>query len=353
MICGPRGVGKTFLLQKIKKDAKNNFIISYLDISRVVGVEDNKLNAQTVLLELLDEMNDSIYKKLKNSEKITFTINKFLDKFKLNDYDYAKGTQIAQIPIPETKENYSKISKFVMEYPQNIVENIEGIDGFILIIDEFQLLKRLENPGDFFWLLRSYSQFQSNVSYVMSGSISSTSDVIEMLNGATGAFGGRMIQINIEPFTKEETKSYFNDRFSEIQFTEDGFDRLYEYTNGIPMYINSFYNNLSSGEIYDSESIDYIFLNNMNQILVMWIRIWGTLNKYEKDIICGMLNFKGINWTELNSKLNISTATLNKYLKTLQDKGIIKYFNGEYSLEDLMLETWLNHEKEIYGVYPY
>ena len=106
----------------------------------------------------------------------------------------------------------------------------------------------------------------------MSGSISSTSDVIEMLNGATGAFGGRMIQINIEPFTKEETKSYFNDRFSEIQFTEDGFDRLYEYTNGIPMYINSFYNNLSSGEIYDSESIDYIFLNNMNQILVMWIR---------------------------------------------------------------------------------
>ena len=118
------------------------------------------------------------------------------------------------------------------------------------------------------------------------------------------------------------------------------------------MYINSFYNALSSHETYDEDLIDYIFLNNMDQILVMWIRIWGTLNKYEKRIICAMLNREDIFWSELERKLDMSPATLTKYIKTLQDKGIIKYFDGNYNFEDLMLKTWLNHEKERTGVYP-
>ncbi len=352
LIRGVRGVGKTFLLQKLKKDSKENFLVSYLDISRIVGIDDTQLTAQSVLLELLDEMNNTIYDKINDGKKITFLLKKLINKLKIKDFSFSKGTHIAEIPIPATEDNYKKISKFVMEYPQNVVEDIDGIDGFIIIIDEFQMLKKLENPESFFWLLRSYSQFQSNVSYVMSGSISQTSDAIEMLNGATGAFGGRMIQINIDPFTKKETKSYFNDRFPEITFTDDGFNRFYEYTKGIPMYINSFYNALSSHETYDEELIDYIFLNNMDQILVMWIRIWGTLNKYEKRIICTMLNKENISWSELERKLDMSPATLTKYIKTLQDKGIIKYYGGNYNFEDLMLKTWLTHEKERTGVYP-
>ena len=353
LIRGVRGVGKTFLLQKIKQDSKKNFIVSYVDVSRIVGKDDTHLNAQSVLLELLDEMNNSIYESLNDNNKITFLLKNLIDKLKLKDYSFSKGTHIAEIPIPATDDNYKKISKFVMEYPQKVVESSAGIDGFIIILDEFQMLKKLKKPEDFFWMLRSYSQFQSNVSYVMTGSISQTSDMIEMLNGATGAFGGRMIQINIDPFTKQETESYFKERFAEIKFTQEGFDRFYEYTKGIPMYINSFYNALSSHETYDEDLIDYIFLNNMDQILVMWIRIWGTLNNYEKNIIGTMLNQPHITWSELEKNLDMAPATLNKYIKTLQDKGIIKYYNGKYSLEDLMLETWLNHEKERTGVYPY
>ena len=353
LIRGLRGVGKTFLLQKIKKDAKKNFIVSYIDISRIVGIDDAQLTAQSVLLELLDEMNKSINERLDDGEKVAFLLKKFIEKLRIKDYSFSKGTHIAEIPIPATENNYKKISKFVMEYPQKVVDNIDGIDGFIIIIDEFQMLKKLENPEAFFWLIRSYSQFQSNVSYVMSGSISRTSDAIEMLNGASGAFGGRMIEIDIEPFTKEETRSYFKDRFSEIKFTEEGFDRFYKYTRGIPIYINSFYNVLSSHELYDEKLIDYIYLNNMNQIFVMWIRIWGTLNKYEKKIICAMLNKESCTWSELENNLDMSAATLNKYLKILQDKGILKYYNGNYTFEDLMLETWLNNEKEQTGVYPY
>ena len=79
---------------------------------------------------------------------------------------------------------------------------------------------------------------------------------------------------------------------------------------------------------------------------------WGTLNKYEKKIICAMLNKENISWSKLERSLDMSPATLTKYIKTLQDKGIIKYHDGNYNFEDLMLKTWLNNEKERTGVYP-
>ena len=45
----------------------------------------------------------------------------------------------------------------------------------------------------------------------------------------------------------------------------------------------------------------------------MWIRIWGTLNYYEKKIIYAMLNQKGISWSDLEKSLNMAPATLNLY----------------------------------------
>ena len=74
LIRGVRGVGKTFLLQKIKQDSKENFIVSYVDVSRIVGRDDTQLEAQSVLLELLDEMNNSIYEKINDNNKITFLL---------------------------------------------------------------------------------------------------------------------------------------------------------------------------------------------------------------------------------------------------------------------------------------
>ena len=58
-----------------------------------------------------------------------------------------------------------------------------------------------------------------------------------------------------------------------------------------------------------------------------------------------------MSWSDLNSKLGMCQATLSKYLRVLQDKGILVYYNKEYSLQDLMLEIWLNHQKRN-GVYP-
>ena len=172
------------------------------------------------------------------------------------------------------------------------------------------------------------------------------------MNGDGGPFDGRLQQIRINPFTKEETMPYFDECMSEIKFTEDGFDRFYACTRGIPLYINSFYNVMDSSQIYDLETVKNTFFTNMEQILIMWIKVWSSLNDNEKNIVKNLADEESLTWSELLDKTNVSRATFNKYLTNLKDKVIMAYENQKYSIEDKMFRTWLNHEKEVYGIYP-
>jgi len=337
LITGYRGVGKTFLLHKIIKDIDPNFLIIYIDISLIYSENDGTLNSTILLTEILSKINQTIEEN--NNGKFT-KINSSIRKL------------ITDMSIASYEEDYSKLSKFVMQLPQKIVDNTEEFDGFIIILDDIQMLKQMKNSESFFWLLRSHNQFQTNVSYILTASSSKTSEIIEMINGETGAFGGRMIQINIDPFTAEETHNYFKDRMPEIQFTDDGFERFYKCTRGIPAYINSFYNVLSSDIIYDDEEIRNTFYTSIDQILVMWIKVWGTLNEYEKKIIITIMENEQSTWNTINTKTDFSTSTVNKYLNSLQNKGIVSYKNKLYLLEDGMIKAWLEHEKECRGFYP-
>ena len=351
LLTGYRGVGKTYLLKKIMTEIEPNIICTYIDIAKLYARTKEELTIETVLIELLKEMNQNIQAnnyKNKYKAKITELIN----NLKLKKYDFHDITTILDIPIPKTETNYGKLSQFVMEFPQKIVNELDELNGFVIIIDEFQMLRKINHLDKFFWLIRSYNQTQHNVSYIFTGSISRSSDIINELNGESGAFGGRLQQITINPFSKEETKAYFKDKMSEIKFTEKGFERFYKCTRGIPLYINSFYNVMDSNQIYTPEIVKKTFFTNMEQILIMWIKIWSSLNKNEKNIVEQLVEEDSLTWSELLKKTNISRGTFNKYLTSLKDKGIISYRNKKYSIEDEMLKTWLNYEKEVYGIYP-
>ena len=351
LLTGYRGVGKTYLLKKIMTEIEPNIICTDIDIAKLYARTKEELTIETVLIELLKEMNQNIQAnnyKNKYKAKITELIN----NLKLKKYDFHDITTILDIPIPKTETNYGKLSQFVMEFPQKIVNELDELNGFVIIIDEFQMLRKINHLDKFFWLIRSYNQTQHNVSYIFTGSISRSSDIINELNGESGAFGGRLQQITINPFSKEETKAYFKDKMSEIKFTEEGFERFYKCTRGIPLYINSFYNVMDSNQIYTPEIVKKTFFTNMEQILIMWIKIWSSLNKNEKNIVEQLVEEDSLTWSELLKKTNISRGTFNKYLTSLKDKGIISYRNKKYSIEDEMLKTWLNYEKEVYGIYP-
>lgn len=350
LITGQRGVGKTFLLKKILNDQNDDVLTMYLDISRVYSKYGGQISEEAVLKEMLIQYNEIINDLNNNSIKARF--NNLVNSLKLKDYDFSDANNFFEIPLPKIKENYQKLSEFVMEMPQKIVDSSDGIRGIIIVIDEFQQLKYVDNPNAFFWLFRSFLQDQRNVAYVFTGSVSRTADVIEMINGQTGAFGGRMIQIDIEAFSREETFDYISERAHAIQFTDEGFERFYRCTRGVPAYINAFCNVLDSGIVYDEDLVKESFYLKMDQIIIMWLYVWGNLNDSEKDIIRLLVDYGDLRLSEIVDNLDLSKATVIKYLDSLSNKAIVDYRDRKYFIGDAMLKTWLKHKRETEGYYP-
>lgn len=353
LVTGFRGVGKTYLLKKLANDLPENILVAYVDISRIYGLQKGVLTEELIMKEILSSLNRSLTLKESYPSKIKLSLTTALGQINWKKYDFKEAGGILGVDIPQINDDYEKLSHFVMEFPQKIVASSSGkLKGVLIIIDEFQLIGELDNPTAFFWMIRSYTQEQDNVTYIFTGSTSKTSDIVEMINGSKGAYGGRMIQFNVDPFSPTETQGYLSERVPEINFTNDGFERFYKCTRGIPAYINSFCNTLSAGEVYDEERVRKTFFEKMDQITIMWIRIWGTLTPYEKDILIQLADSGSQTWTQLLENTGQSRGTLTKYLDIIKNKGIVTIGNKKYSIGDLMLEAWLKHRKELDGYYP-
>ena len=90
------------------------------------------------------------------------------------------------------------------------MKNLDKIKGVLIFIDEFQLIRELNNYRDsFLWKLRSYIQNQRNIAYVFSGAMSMQDKLISEIASQNGAFGGRMISIHLNPFEKRNSAELF------------------------------------------------------------------------------------------------------------------------------------------------
>lgn len=353
LVTGYRGVGKSFLLKKFIKDIPDNILTAYIDISHIYGTQKGNLQEEQIMQVLLEEMNNAIRDEDDILKKSYNAVKDLIWKIRKNNYDFKEAGSILGIAIPDINDNYQKLSKFVMEYPQKIVDKSEGqVNGFVIVIDEFQFIGTLNSPEAFLWLFRSSTQEQDNVSYIFTGSTSTTSEIVDKINGINGAFGNRMIQFNVDPFTKKDTKSYLKEKVPEIQFTDSGLERFYNCTRGYPAYINSFCNIMSADIIYSEKKVIDEFYGKLEQVAVKWITIWSSLSNHEKCIVSTIIENGPLKWNELLKKVDFSDGTLNKNLIKLKNKGILSHSGKLYKIDDHMLSAWIKYKKEQDGFYP-
>ena len=152
LITGQRGVGKTFLLKKILNDQKEDMLTVYIDVAEIYAQCRGNINECIVLKELLYKLINLI----SGDDIIMENVLKLFSQLKIKNISFYDAKSVLKIPIPKIKDNYQKLSKFVMELPQYIVDSYPDVKGIIIVIDEFQQLKHVKNPDAFFWLFRSY-----------------------------------------------------------------------------------------------------------------------------------------------------------------------------------------------------
>jgi len=351
MIPGIRGVGKTVLLKKLKKELEKDYLVAYIDLTYTYSYQSGKLDEVAIMQHFFQTWMKSCEEK--NFNTLIKRIKKTLQTKTIKITDVAEYGGFP-IPIAETKEDYQKLLTYVLELPQKIYEeHKKDIKGVIMIIDEFQAFEDLGDHLDgFLWFFRSIIQNQKNVAYIFSGSITSKDKILERISGKKGAFGGRMLTIEISPFDKETTKNYLNERLPSLKFEEEGFEQFYKCSQGIPHYINIFANLLEKDTPLNEEKVKSGFKTALpllsDQLKIEWTR----LNLSQQRIITNLLD-KPLKRKKIAEKMNRTSNSLSEPLNSLQDINLIKNSNGEYSLTEYILKEWLKQEYEKKGVYPY
>lgn len=355
LVTGIRGVGKTVLLNKIKQFMDKNYLVVYMDFSTSQSYQKNNMS----LKGLYDFYYQKIIEetKLKGLNTLDAHIKKFFktNNFKLKEVVVASALDISiPIPIIGAERDLEKYKDFVFRLPQEIYEhNRDKIDGLIIIIDEFQVVKELNNYLDsFLWNFRGYVTEQRNVAYVLSGSMGLQDNLISEIAGHNGAFGGRMLTININPFSKQTTSNYLNERAPELKFTSEGLDRFYKCTSGVPYYINTFARQLSVNEELDGNKVVEAFDNNISLIGSHLINVWNRLTLKEKDLVIALID-SPLKRVDLARKLNVKSGSLSDKLNKLQNLDLIQFTNGEYEISEKLLQRWLEIEYSQKGIYPY
>lgn len=134
------GVGKTALMNKLKNDFKDEYVVIYMDLSLSDKYQKGEFTREA-FMELL-------YKELINActEFGLKTIDKKIENYvKIHDIKLIKeiiSYENVPVPIPGLKDNYSKLASFVMDLPQKIHEEYEDkLKGVFIFIDEFQIIR--------------------------------------------------------------------------------------------------------------------------------------------------------------------------------------------------------------------
>ncbi|WP_458454876.1 AAA family ATPase [Methanobrevibacter sp.] len=352
LITGIRGVGKSALMKKVQKKFRDeNFLVVYIDLSSSDAYQKDEFSKEALIELIYDE----IIKECK--EFGITTVDKKIEKYiKTHDVTLKEIVNIKGYPVPFlwTKKNYKKLANFVMELPQYLYEEYaDNINGVFLFFDEFQIIKELgDDLTDFLWYMRSFIQKQNNVSYVFSGSMSVKDSLIEEIAGSNGAFGGRILTIEIKPFSHETTKNYLNDKANYLKFTDAGFDQFYECTKGIPFYINVFGNLLPRNISLDALSVKENFIKVLPILAMHFSNSWFRLNLQEQKILTALLD-DSLNRSGIAKKLNVTSGAIGRSLNRLLDIGLIEMENNIYYMPNFVFKAWLKNEYKMKGVYPY
>ena len=333
-LIAPRRMGKTGLIRHTFQNINNQdskIITLYMDIFSTQSLGDFvKLFANTVLGKL-----DSNPKKALN--RITRFIRSCRPIFTIDEL-----TGIPKVTIDVVPSEEENTLKEIFEYLASSEKRC------YIAIDEFQQISEYPEQG-VEALLRSYTQFVTNVNFIFAGSKKHIMQ--EMFTSSKRPFYQSSQIITIDAIEKEEYANFAIKHFSENNITlpKKIFDSIYDKYDGHTWYIQVMLNrlygfhrdvneelvNYAISEIISDYSYSYADL--MKAYPSSNIRLLKAIAKEGcvKEILSG--NF--ITKYRLRAASSVSTS-----LKKLTENELVYKTDKGYIIYDRIMDEWLRNQ---------
>ena len=349
-LIGPRRIGKTTILLKVREELQRKRIITvYVDLSvykfspydfaqNVMSQITNAYAKELGKIEKAQVTLGNLIKTLKKLKKLSLTLEPSVDE---------KGQFSIQIR-PELKETEDYRSLFLLAFDYaNEVSEKSG-RRIVIIIDEFPSLvefKRYSKLGAITELFRSVLENRENVEYVVSGS--RVHFMRDVLGKGESPLFGHFIIMEISPLAEEYAVMLF---MQTAECSRKEAESAWQLVGGHPYYLIMLAENRRSGE------------NLTETYLRILTSISGALNLYVNYILKEDLGSstkevrlmrilqaisRGKNSaSQIAKQVRVKLSSLPFYLQELKKYDLIEKNKGKYSLTDKIVNDYFLTQQE-------
>jgi AAA+ ATPase superfamily predicted ATPase len=337
---GKRRIGKTSVLKEVQTrlEYEDKIVTVYLSVWDLIEGRVDEF-CQKLSMGIIDAYRPHTGLKYKARELIRTplaVLRKFLDgaEFKIV-YD--------EIEFFLTLEN--EIDRNVLvEHAFNLAEKFaeETDTKCILLLDEFPSIIELKSDNamvgeQILRKIRTLFEGWERTTLCISGSIRSTMNLTVL--SSTSPFYRQLIIKEISSLNKESVKELL---LVNLDISEEGIEQIYEFSAGIPFYVQFIGKMLKKKEkvtIEDIKEMEDEFLREEGDLLFRGE--FDDLSSKERLVILQMA--KGCHTPkEVSAIVKDKVSNVGRFLAYLEDKGYIsKREKGYYVLEDPVFGKWL------------
>ena len=337
-VYGRRRIGKTSILMQAKKELGKNkgVVVAYLSLYDVAD-----LTAQTLTQELLTAIMKAYQEK--KLLPIETKIRNLLKAPAETAVELLKNAKIQATVLDQVKillEFREKNDKNYSEHIRNVFNTGEVLANatgtkFVLMLDEFPEILKVENGLQLVKILRTQCEKQKKTALVISGSLRKTLQAVALSEGSP--FYKQLVPKHVPPFSMEETKDFlerYAGKTGDVKI-------LYALTGGNPFYLQ-----------YIGRSTKYAL--SVQDAVDKFIEQEGSVffkEEFEKltdkeKLIAETLSKGKKSLTQMAKETNMPTTTVGRYLPTLIEEEIIeKESRGSYALQDNLYAYWLKQKQ--------
>jgi len=222
-----------------------------------------------------------------------------------------------------------------------------------LFLDEFPSVLELRHGGKSLGegavrRLRTEYERMEAVVLSISGSVRSTMEAVAL--GAGSAFWRQFIVREVGPLPQEAVRELFRRELGK-PLTEEAFAALWEFTRGIPFYVQFIGRELSrrGGRIGPEEVKEAVeeFLSEEGDVLFR--EEWGRLSPKERKIVLALA--QGVTSpSRIAEAVGETPNAVSRYLQYLAEKEVAERVGpGAWTLADPVFSSWLSRKTETLG----